>query len=110
RNRLSAPVTVNWLAVHSRGAPRLKVSPPAVGTRGLAVAVLVLLAACIALAGYLIHLKRVSDRQQHRAAQFAAPPAPPEMSTAQITLMVADDRANKLVARQLSLPATSDAG
>ena len=79
----------------------------ATGIRGLAIAVLVLLAACSGLAGYLVHLKRLSDQRQQRLAQSPVPgPALPKTRTA--ILVVADDPAAKLIARKIELP--PDAG
>jgi hypothetical protein len=74
------------------------------------IAVLVLLAACIALAGYLVHLKRLSDQRQQRLAQVSPIEAPPQANTRTATLIVADDSSGKLVPRKAELAAGSDVG
>jgi Sporulation and spore germination len=71
--------------------------------RSLYVATALLLAAAVAMAGYLIHLRRESDREQQRLAQLG-PLAPPSSGQSSSTvLIVANDAHGTLDRREVTL-------
>ena len=71
--------------------------------RSLYVATALLLAAAVAMAAYLIHLRRESDREQQRLAQLG-PLAPPSTGQSSSTvLIVANDAHGTLERREVTL-------
>lgn len=78
--------------------------------RRLIIALCVLLIALAALAGYLLHVKRASDRRwqnRPRFPQMAAPPAPDQ---AEVTLILPNDESGEFASRKISMPVSADAG
>jgi hypothetical protein len=77
--------------------------------RRLIVAAFVLLAAVAALAGYLFHLQRSTERQWLARPQFPTETQPLAGTPTEISLMIADDAGGRLVTKKISMVAPSDA-